>query len=986
MDASELTRRRKIRTEYVNNIYRKNAIAAGEINKPATSGNQIGDKNGVNYTDWKNYITVGPTYVTQAELDAIFVQPAPPAPTPVYNATFAVFASMPTSANWVYRVYNATTNTWTALLDTGYPTATWSFQNRSDYSNYLCLLLINSSDTRVFIFIDAQGLLVNTITVTASPINYTFARNYVFINDYTTIQMYDPLTQKLQTATLSTHNYDILDNGVFIAGDTDGSSNISYYMWPLGSTANPVLIVTHAETRSFNSYSDALHDDIYLLLTYSDASYADNVYVIFSNGTFSTYSLPPHTYADVYLRTYGINNKFTFLKCTASNNSVTYYTFPNVLGTISPKVIHLANPFFYQEYYYSDDNPNPTNHSNHLVITNYAPVSTVSSIATGGSPPIFNPNNDFFGIGSNLMKVSAAKVSFAEGSVQPYFIIDCGPYGSQKKYTDASGDIAGYTIGSDVSGNPHTSLVYVQNGFGQIGVTGTYAYSVDNGNYHLTEGTYMTNVSRTSQVVGGSWWSIKRIAINRGPTNCEVWFTIEDVTNWATQIDDYIDLRQDSRNTDYYSSIDISGSNFVLGKVLFAATENNTIDDSEIINYLEAYVADAVPNLFSDPTNYATISGEAFQAWHDLSGAQYYNSRLEEPYVYSYDSEGFIPPQFAEGTAYISISGENFRTINYTSPNLLSKHIGINETGVLLIEGNSNTDKQRSRWITAQTPLNGEPVDLSGNLPTNPHPVLDFDYGPFSGYPWVFPTRQNFLYFNTENCFIDVNFFPVGTSYFAFDNTNTVLYNEFFTPVVMLPSVFNDLVQSGGNSAIEAFTLLSTYYSADPVSAYTFYLHGTTLTKYTGYPLGNINTNAYDNGSGVMFGSLLHHDDISNIVTMTNSGISGATFVFANTNNDRSMAMDHFFIIGYPLIHIYTWDSAGTLYNYLPPIPILLGAYSYYSTTTKICWSFQNDNTGVYFYVIFDFATHTYTDTISQSIESVAATETHPTGSYPYSL
>ena len=73
MDASELTRRRKIRTEYVNNIYRKNAIAAGLTNKPATSGNQIGDKNGVDYTHWKNYITVAPTYISQAEFDAIFV-------------------------------------------------------------------------------------------------------------------------------------------------------------------------------------------------------------------------------------------------------------------------------------------------------------------------------------------------------------------------------------------------------------------------------------------------------------------------------------------------------------------------------------------------------------------------------------------------------------------------------------------------------------------------------------------------------------------------------------------------------------------------------------------------------------------------------------------------------------------------------------------------------------------------------------------------
>jgi len=73
MDASELTRRRRARTLYTNNVYRQNAIATGLItNKPATSGNQIGDRNGVDYNEWKNYITVGPTTISRAELDVIF--------------------------------------------------------------------------------------------------------------------------------------------------------------------------------------------------------------------------------------------------------------------------------------------------------------------------------------------------------------------------------------------------------------------------------------------------------------------------------------------------------------------------------------------------------------------------------------------------------------------------------------------------------------------------------------------------------------------------------------------------------------------------------------------------------------------------------------------------------------------------------------------------------------------------------------------------
>jgi hypothetical protein len=990
MDASELTRRRKIRTEYVNNIYRLNSIAAGETNKPPTSGNQVFDKNGVDYTHWKNWITVGPTYVTQAELDAIFVPPAPPAPMPVYNATFAVFASMPTAANWVYRVYNATTNAWTALLDTGYSTATWNFQYFSSDKNYFCLVLNDGANTHAYIFVDAQGLIVNVLTVTTSSLNYHFAENYVFINDGTTLQVYDPITQVLQTTVLAINDYVSLENGIFLAGVTDGSNNTPYYIWPLGSTAPPILIVNHpGPTRGYSTYNDAYRDDLILLLTYADNTYADVVYVIFSNGTSASYTLPAGTYNDVYLRTYGINNRFSFLRCTADDNTVTYYTFPNVLGTITPKTLHLTNPWFFQEYYYQSQYASPTYDSNHLVITNYVQPTDVAYILTGGGPALFNGNYNDFLAGGNYMKVSAAKLVENAQRVIPYFIIDEGPYGTHKKYTELSGQFAGYVIGSNTEGNPHTSIVYVQNGIGQLGIAGRYAFSVQNSHYHLTSDTYSTAVSG-SQTVSGAWWSIKREAVGDGPTNCEVWFTMEDVTHWSTQIDSYADYRQDNRNAAYMSSVDISGSNFVLGKVMLAATENNTIDDGEIASYVQAYVAGAVPNLFADPTDFTTINGAAYQTWHDLSGAQYLTN-IAAPYVYTYNyGDSLPPPQFSEGTAYISLSGENFHTINYTAPHLLSKHIQINRTGVLIIEGNSTTDKQTSRLITAGN-LTGSTVDLSGNLPTNPHPILDIAYGPFGAYPWVWSSQQNFLYLNTENCTplrgvsLEFNWFPVGTSYFAIDNTNAIISQELFSSVYMIPFLINYYQSSNGSIAIDAATLVSVYsYSREP--AYLFFLNGTVLVKYANYAVDQLYCNNYDNASGVIFGFLLNYNDTSNMVTMTNSSISGTTFTFASSYDDKSMAEDHLFIIGSPLIHIYTWDSTGTLYEYMPAIPIELGDYSYYSTTTKICWFFQNATSGVYFYVIFDFATHTYTDTISQSIENVAALETHQTGSYPYSL
>lgn len=69
MDASEITRRRRARMIYTNNVLR---LQQQVINKRQTSGNQVFDKNGTDYTEWKNYITIGPTYISREEIDRIF--------------------------------------------------------------------------------------------------------------------------------------------------------------------------------------------------------------------------------------------------------------------------------------------------------------------------------------------------------------------------------------------------------------------------------------------------------------------------------------------------------------------------------------------------------------------------------------------------------------------------------------------------------------------------------------------------------------------------------------------------------------------------------------------------------------------------------------------------------------------------------------------------------------------------------------------------
>ena len=979
MDASELTRRRKIRTEYVNNIYRKNAIAAGLTNKPATSGNQIGDKNGVDYTHWKNYITLGPTYISQAELDAIFMPAEPPI---VYNETFAVFAKNDSQPNWFYRFYNATTNLWSNLIDTGYPHATWTNDNTASEVNYFCIAFYNIETTAVdFLFIDINGQLTNTISMPDNAFVYNFTRNYLFIKGDGTLRIYNPLTQALQTATLAIDSHTILDNGVFLQGVQDGS-HASYYMWPLGSTVAPVLIVNHIVGRGiFGDYDE--HNDINILITCSGATYLDTVYLIFSNGTFTSYNLPTDTYIDVNTDFYGINNKFTLLKFTAEDNSVTYNTFPNVLGTITPRSITLTDPTYYTEFYSSNYDPAPTFQSNHLVIANYTSTTNISYIATGGD--IFSNSYEggpFVDVsGGNQMKLSAGQIVYdPDARIQPDFIMDCAIYGSYKKYTDESGHIAGYVVGSDISGNPHTSIVYTERGVAQIGITGAYAYNISP-NPVRNQDTY-----NAGSGVEGTWWSIVRECTGDGPTNCEVWFTMENTTDWSTNVDEFIDLRQEDGNRYYQSSIDVSGTNFVLGKVMLAATMNTDISNAQITNYLEAYVADAIPHLFTDPADFTTISGEAFKTWHDLSGAQYWNY-ITDPYIYTYDGIPMPPPQFSEGTAYVSINGENFQTIEYTGPNLLSKHITLNETAVMIIEGNVSTDKQSSRLFTSTDP-SGTAVDLSGNLPTNPYAILDI-----IGFPYLLPTQSNFIYINTETLPIfDPNWFPVGTSYYVMNNSNEQIYNEQYSTVIIFPfCCCGSGGISGNNFVAIGISLVSIYLfgpCGDVEPAYMFIVRNSVLTKYTDYIVDELYGNNYDIASGVIFGYLDNEDDTSTILTISNTNISGTTIELPYSNLDKYQTADHFILLAGDDLRIRIWDSTGTLYSYTPttPISIYTNESRVRSTSTKICFFLKIDPTDAWLYVIFDLVTHTYTSSMTQNIEPSSFDWISRAVNYPYSI
>ena len=345
------------------------------------------------------------------------------------------------------------------------------------------------------------------------------------------------------------------------------------------------------------------------------------------------------------------------------------------------------------------------------------------------------------------------------------------------------------------------------------------------------------------------------------------------------------------------------------------------------------------------------------------------------------------PPQFSEGTAYVSINGENFQTIEYTEPTLLSKHITLNETAVMIIEGNVSTDKQSSRLFSSTDP-SGTSVDLSGNLPTNPYPILDR-----IGFPYMFQTQSDFIYINTENLPIfDPNPFPVGTSYYVINNSNVQLYSELYSIDIIVPFICCGAGGiSGNNFVAPAINLQSLFESGpcgDALASYIFILRNSILTKYTDYVVPELYSNNYDNASGIVFGYLDNEDDTSTILTISNTDISGTTIELPNSYLDKYQTADHFILLAGDDLRIRIWDSTGTLYSYTPTTPISI--YSNESristTSTKVCFFLKIDPTDVWFYVVFDFVTHTYTSSMSQNIELSSFSGISTAVNYIYSL
>jgi hypothetical protein len=79
-DASFTTEKKRVRTLAVNEYSRlRNKINGINVVSPPTSGGQAFDVNGTSYNEWKNYLKISNTFITQTELDVLY--PGNPKPT-----------------------------------------------------------------------------------------------------------------------------------------------------------------------------------------------------------------------------------------------------------------------------------------------------------------------------------------------------------------------------------------------------------------------------------------------------------------------------------------------------------------------------------------------------------------------------------------------------------------------------------------------------------------------------------------------------------------------------------------------------------------------------------------------------------------------------------------------------------------------------------------------------------------------------------------
>ena len=221
-------------------------------------------------------------------------------------------------------------------------------------------------------------------------------------------------------------------------------------------------------------------------------------------------------------------------------------------------------------------------------------ISSDTNVTTGvmyfindGGDDMFDGGN-FIWFGGDVLpldQIPSIPTPFSEGS------INAVEYDTLFEKTDHSGGL--YISGSGVY--PHITITYAKSGTMSIicyGATG----SDGNASVNNFNGTYTCDNGRT-----GQYWA----SINYGtsdPSIGDVWFTITKPSEWGSTITNVDDNRKtEDSQSPFVSSIGVTGTNYILCKVLLSRTLGQNITADLLTRFLSAYVQSMPENMGFNP-------------------------------------------------------------------------------------------------------------------------------------------------------------------------------------------------------------------------------------------------------------------------------------------------------------------------------------------------------------------------------------------------
>ena len=643
VDASELTKRRQGRVLYVNYLVRNNNVNVNQsqIARPLATGSPIGSGSGVNYANYIEEVVQGGFQTTPAEQQEIINRNFPPPPPPEVNSVWSYYIVYEGATTYMYLIYNSTTSSWYAPLDTGlswdeggyytyddwwYPTG-FAYQfEKQDYSEY------------VYQFVDFDvGVIKQTLTLPEeNHCGFDFSNDMVMLYypdtdpSNTLITFYNPITDVFKTTSILGYVDDTesLNTNIYFV-ITEDDTNYTHYIWNIDQP-NPVQIAT-----SMGSYTNRSlnYGDNYILIVSSDGAYWTDIYYINLDGSFVNYSLNTSPLSssdypnDSYINTYTYAYKYKYIRLTLYNsttstldiNSYDYLSFNNLtpqMTTLSPVIISDiigdTNPITnYGDTYYL------TGITNDIVLQTYYPrIDFIYDLP-------FNTLSPYY-YGGNQCQI------FIDGQNIPDLVTDNYErfYGEKQQLRlDDTNEATYYGfINGTPTTHPHSMMAFVSRASETNEADATIQILIkDNFNgakqydqYNNAVITYQTgDLSGTIYYAGNNGGTDE-------PSFYHVWFTVEN-HNWGTHISDMtFDRANNTTNSQLEANLTIYGYNFIVIHLFLSGISSGTgteFTETDITNIVTAYVGAA--DFMSHPEDFYTIDVVRYRDWHNSHANEY---------------------------------------------------------------------------------------------------------------------------------------------------------------------------------------------------------------------------------------------------------------------------------------------------------------------------------------------------------------------------